>query len=97
MAKKKATPVDQQMDVETAVVDNAVETPVERRVVTGKVFNCSLLNVRKRAKIDSDIVATLNRGTTVTINLDKSTSDFYSISTANGINGFCVKNFIKTP
>lgn len=73
-------------------------TPVvkpEPKQLTGNVAGCAKLNVRKEPNKDAEILAVINEGTEVVINKIKSTMDFYSVCTAAGIDGYCMKKFIK--
>ena len=59
------------------------------------VTNCTKLNVRKEAKKDAEVVCVINKGTELALDLDTSTEDFYKVSTSNGVEGYCVKDFIE--
>lgn len=58
------------------------------------VIKCGLLNVRKKPSIGSDIVDVLKRGNKVLINKKDSTDAFYRIY-KDGIEGYCVKEYIE--
>ena len=61
----------------------------------GKVSNCKKLNIRKLPSRDAEIVSELIEGSEVMIDEKESTALFYKICTEHGIEGFCMKNFIK--
>lgn len=61
----------------------------------GKVNNCKKLNVRKLPSRDAEIVSELVEGVEVMIDETESTALFYKICTEHGIEGYCMKNFIK--
>ena len=61
----------------------------------GKVSNCKKLNVRKLPSRDSEIISELVEGSEVMIDDNESTALFYKICTEHGIEGYCMKNFIK--
>ena len=61
----------------------------------GKVSNCKKLNIRKLPSRDAEIVSELIEGSEVMINEKESTALFYKICTEHGIEGYCMKNFIK--
>lgn len=63
--------------------------------VTGIVTDCLMLNVRKEANIEAEIVCEIPRYTEVTIDNGNSTDEFYKIRTASGTDGFCMKKYIK--
>ena len=61
----------------------------------GKISNCKKLNVRKLPSRDAGIVSELVEGSEVMIDEKESTALFYKICTEYGIEGFCMKQFIK--
>ena len=61
----------------------------------GKISNCKKLNVRKFPSRDAGIVSELVEGSEVMIDEKESTALFYKIYTEHGIEGFCMKQFIK--
>ena len=61
----------------------------------GKVSNCKKLNIRKLPSRDAEIVSELIEGSEVMIDEKESTALFYKICTEHGIEGFCMKQFIK--
>ena len=63
-------------------------------VISGKVVDCDLLNVREHASSDANVVCKINKDDEVIVNKDKSTNDFYKVCTATGIEGYCMKRFI---
>lgn len=76
---------------------NEVEENVEKepKPLFGTVVNCSKLNVRKDPDVKSKSICVLNIADAVDIYLDESTDDFYRITTAYGIEGFCMKKYIN--
>lgn len=72
------------------------ETP-KGNLIMGVVSNCSSLNIRKEPNIKSYILGAINKGTSLTINYDLSTNEFYAVSVMLSdelVNGYCVKSFI---
>lgn len=61
----------------------------------GKVNNCKKLNIRKLPSRDAEIVSELIEGSEVMIDEKESTALFYKICTEHGIEGYCMKDFIK--
>ena len=61
----------------------------------GKINNCKKLNVRKLPSRDAEISSELVEGSEVMIDEKESTALFYKICTEHGIEGFCMKQFIK--
>lgn len=72
-----------------------IETPKSTKPASGVVFDCTKLNVRFDPSIDADILAVLNANSEVEIDLAKSTKEWFRIITAAGIDGYCMRKFIK--
>lgn len=61
----------------------------------GVVTGCEKLNLREGSNKDSKVLAILTKGTEVEVELDApTTSEFYKVKTASGIEGYCMKKFI---
>lgn len=73
------------------VTEAAPELPT---TVTGFVSGCKKLNVRNKPSTGAVILTTINEGTEVTIEQPISDDAFYKVTLANGITGFCMKQFI---
>ena len=69
--------------------------PKVREPRTGVVTDCVKLNIRKRPSSDAAILTEIPVGTKVQIFDKESTKDFHHVCTATGIDGFCMKKFIK--
>ena len=78
-------------ETDTEVQETKEEVEV---VISGKVVDCDLLNVREQASVDANIVCKINKDDEVMVNKDESTNDFYKVCTATGIEGYCMKRFI---
>lgn len=88
---------------ETEVVLPKVEEPAAAEpetaeetvtVVTGKVVDCSKLNVRRAPSLNATVVCEIARGAAVVIDEAKSNAEWYSVCTEAGVNGFCMKKYI---
>ena len=71
-----------------------VEFPYEVKPVHGRVVNCARLNVRKEPNIKSEIVAVIDAETDVEIIEVASTEEFYRVKTSDGVEGFCMKDYV---
>ena len=74
-----------------------VETEVkeEKNLVFGKVVGCIRLRVRKQPSLSADNVCEILQDTKVVIDNAESTDDFYKVTTETGIEGYCMKDYIK--
>jgi hypothetical protein len=90
------TPVEVKMVVEHSdAVAVKPETPkAAPKAVTGVVANCSKLNVRANPATDAEVVTILDGTSEVKIHMAKSTSEWFKITTAAGIDGYCMRKFI---
>ena len=95
------TPVQTEAPVTEAPVTEApaevkMEAPHPKpKTAIGVVANCSKLNVRTEASIDSDAAAVLSVNSEVKIDLTKSNKDWFKICTATGIDGYCMRKFVN--
>lgn len=97
--KKTVANTEEAKAAEVVEASNTEETTTSETEspVYGYVSNCVKLNVRKKPNKDAEILTEINVGETVEINLDLSTSNFYSVATtASGVayTGYCMKDFI---
>ena len=80
-------------ELKTEVVNNPVY--IENNEVIGKISGFNKLYVRKEANIDSEPVGIVTKDDDLSIDIIHSTDDFYKVYTSNGLEGYCVKNFVK--
>lgn len=78
----------------TAVEEAVVEEPVIKEVI-GVVVDCVKLNVRAKPNGDADVIGTVNASVDVIVDEKNSTKDFYKVCTAAGLEGYCMKKYIK--
>lgn len=76
---------------EEAVEESIEEIPVS---VTGIVSGCNKLNVRKSPTPLADVLCVINENSKVEIYEAASTTEFYKVCTASGVEGYCMKKFI---
>lgn len=79
------------MEPETA----PVVKPEVKPVITGTVVNCTKLNVRSNPVIDAEILTVLDANSEVEIDKARSTNEWLKITTAAGIDGFCMRKFVS--
>ena len=82
-------------EVEPELVSDPEPSVEQENRKFGKVNNCKKLNIRKLPSRDAEIVSELVEGSEVMIDEKESTALFYKICTEHGIEGYCMKNFIK--
>ena len=73
-----------------------VTQPTPEPPVNGKVVGCERLNVRKLPDKNSEILGVITEDSKVQIDLSKSTTNWYAVYTAAGLEGYCMKNYIST-
>lgn len=102
MGKKDYTKYNRQPAVteeaikEIETIEEVMEERIEEAPVYehGFVSGCIRLNIRKDPTIKSEVVCVVEGDTELVITLNESTDDFYKVSTAAGIDGFCMKQYV---
>ena len=67
----------------------------ETEEVIGKIIEFEKLYIRKEASKDSEPVGIVTDKDYLSIDIIHSTDDFYKVITSNGLEGYCVKEFVK--
>lgn len=80
---------------EPEVIVPSIENNVENNEVIGKISGFEKLYVRKEASKDSEPVGIVTDKDDISIDVVHSTDDFYKVITSNGLEGYCVKEFVK--
>ena len=80
---------------EPEVIVPSIENNVENNEVIGKISGFEKLYVRKEASKDSEPVGIVTDKDDLSIDVARSTDDFYKVITSNGLEGYCVKQFIN--
>lgn len=80
---------------EPEVIVPSIENNVENNEVIGKISGFEKLYVRKEASKDSEPVGIVTDKDDISIDVARSTDDFYKVITSNGLEGYCVKEFVK--
>lgn len=85
-------------EIKTLVDEEPVEEFTEdipSQPMFGLVSDCFKLNVRIEPNKDSDIMCVIGENEEVMIDPDYSTEDWYKVYTKEGVDGFCMKEFIE--
>lgn len=86
--------IEQPIEGQTVIPE--VEPTIEPEIRKfGRVHGCKKLNVRKLPNQDAKILIELVEGAEVMIDDKASTALFYKVCTECGIDGYCMKKFIK--
>lgn len=71
-----------------------VQTPTPVEPIDGTVSGCLRLNVRKEPSLTGEVVCEVSVGTTLMIDSDKSTEEWFKVYTETGVEGYCMKKFV---
>lgn len=82
-------PILEQFNTDSVCEDEVFEQKA------GVVTDCERLNVRETPSVGATVVAVLPALSSVTVDLEQSTEDFYKVCTAEGVEGFCMKRYRK--
>lgn len=88
-----ATEVDSEGNLELTDITEEIEESINS--ITGIVSDCKKLRVRNAPGLDSNVICEIEVDSKVEIDESESTEDFYKICTETGIDGYCMKRFIK--
>lgn len=92
--KKTTTANQAQSTAQVAQATVNTETPTP---VYGHVSGCIRLRVREKPDKNAEVVTIINIGTKLLIDLNKSTTNFYAVSSTDPkevYSGYCMKEFI---
>lgn len=81
-------------DVELTEVDSVETEPVTPTPVYGIVSGCNSLNIRKEPDRDAEVLCVETIKSIVAVDLYKSTNEWYAVCTKDGVDGFCMKQYI---
>lgn len=82
-------------DINPEVIMPNIEDGIENNEVIGKVNGFKKLYVRKEANKDSEPVGIVTDNDDLSIDINHSTDEFYKVITSNGLEGYCIKEFVK--
>ena len=76
------------------VIEERVKPVIESSREEGVVANCGKLNVRANPSTNAAVVCVLNANAKVGINVKKSNKEWFYVLTEDGIEGYCMKQYI---
>lgn len=87
------SPDDENSEVETAAEETVNVVQYKKGVVSG----CKKLRVREKASVNSELLLIIDEGTELQVDLsnDNQSAEFYKVIVPSGIEGYCMKEFIK--
>lgn len=88
------TAVEEKMETVATPEEPVIEEAPAVKIVKGIVSGCLKLNVRKEAKKDAGVLAVIDVKTKVEVEPDNSTDKWYKVITKDGVEGYCMKEFI---
>ena len=77
------------------MVEETVNTVPIPKTINGVVANCTKLNIRKDPSIQAEILGVVNVDSEMKIDMDKSNDKWFYVSTAVGIDGYCMRDFVN--
>ena len=79
---------------ENEVLETLIDIEPEPATPMTGVVNATRLNIRESPSMNAKIVAVVPVFTELLIDSDQSDDEWYSVCTASGIEGFCMKEFV---
>jgi hypothetical protein len=87
------------VEVQTAIEEVAepvvLEDEKEADITSAIVVNCAKLNVREEPSPKGAVVAVIDASNEVVICASESFGNYYKVCTASGIEGYCIKDYLK--
>ena len=77
------------------MVEETVKTAPIPKTINGVVANCTKLNIRKDPSVHAEILGVVNVDSEMKIDMDKSNDKWFYVSTAVGIDGYCMRDFVN--
>lgn len=77
------------------VIEPNTDESVENNEVIGKLFGYEKLYIRKEASKESEPEGIVTNKDSLFIDLENSTEEFYKVRTSTGLDGYCMKKFVK--
>ena len=77
------------------MVEETVNTVPIPKTINGVVANCTKLNIRKDPSVHAEILGVVNVDSEMKIDMDKSNDKWFYVSTAVGIDGYCMRDFVN--
>ena len=77
------------------MVEETVKTVPIPKIISGVVANCTKLNIRKDPSIHAEILGVIDVDSEMKIDMDKSDDKWFYVSTAVGIDGYCMRDFVN--
>ena len=77
------------------MVEETVKTVPIPKTINGVVANCTKLNIRKDPSVHAEILGVVNVDSEMKIDMDKSNDKWFYVSSAVGIDGYCMRDFVN--
>lgn len=92
----KMEPVITEPVMPTAIdlVQETVNTVTLPKTVEGVVVDCVKLNIRIEPDIHADVACVLDVMSELKIDVSKSNNEWFKVSTATGVEGYCMRKFV---
>ena len=91
--REQLKPSDENMT--PPVEETEANVQEEPKKVSGIVVDCNRLNIRTKPSINSQPVGNVTANSEVIINLRQSHNEWFKVITKDGVEGFCMKKYIK--
>ena len=91
--REQIKPSDENMT--PPVEETEANVQEEPKKVSGIVVDCNRLNIRTKPSINSQPVGNVTVNSEVTINFNQSNNEWFKVITKDGVEGFCMKKYVK--
>ena len=98
VAKPVAQPEPEVVETVVTEPEQPVTSVIEKtepEIRKAIVCNCKKLNVRENPKPKANVIMIINEDDEVMVYTDGSVGNYYFIRTESGVEGYCVKDYLK--
>lgn len=95
VSEEQLIETENQLAIEPEITPEPEIAPAPIPLKKGMVVDCARLNVRKKPKADAEVVVIIDRWANVLIDEENSTKSFYKVCTEAGVEGYCMKQYIR--
>ena len=83
-----------EVKMELELVNETANTTILPKTVNGVVVDCVKLNIRTEPDIHADVACVLDVMSELKIDVSKSNNEWFKVSTATGVEGYCMRKFV---
>ncbi len=77
------------------IVSHEHRINIQNNIIKANVQNCDKLRLRKDPSADADVLCLIDKSDAFNVYLENSVDNFYKVVTSDGVEGYCMKEYVK--